>query len=133
MNKRTHRIIGLFFAILLFLSGMYMDTITAESLFVYDFTGEVAASLISCHSDMNSAAICTTGLLNAHSIELQSLERYPERYQKSNAFLSLQRPGFGALSQGKSYIHHAVSHLFCRTQNELVTDYMHQSDGKKRI
>ncbi len=134
MDKRTHRIISLLFAILLFLSGMYADAVTAEALFVYDLTGEVAAGLAPRHSDINDATICSTmELLNVCSMEQQSPGRYQVRAREVNALLYLQCSGFGFLSQGKSRMHRVAAHLCCRRQNELVMDYLHQSDGKKRI
>lgn len=40
---------------------------------------------------------------------------------------------FWLLVTGKSRMHRVAAHLYCRRQNELVMDYLHQSDGKKRI
>ena len=134
MNKRTHRIISLFFAILLFLSGMHADTVATEALFVYNLTGKMATGLAPCHSDINDATICSEmDLLNMCSVEQQSPGRYQERAREVNDFLYLQCSGFGFLSQGKSCMHRVMVHLSCRRQNELVIDYLHQSDGKKRI
>ncbi len=134
MDKRTHRIISLFFAILMFLSGMYAEAVTAEALFVYDLTGKMAAGLAPCHSDINDAAICSImELLNVCSVEQQSPGRYQVRAREVNDLLYLQCAGFGFLSQGKSCMQRVAAHLCCRRQNELVTDYLHQADGKKRI
>ena len=133
MDKRTHKIISLFLAILLFLAGIYVDTSTPDALLGYDSTTEAAISPAPCHSDMNDAAIHTTELPNVHNIELQSRGRYQEQYREVIEFLYSQCSGFSFLSRRKSYIQHVATYLFCQTQNELVIEYMHQSDGKKRI
>lgn len=133
MDKKTHRIISLFLTILLLFSGAYVDAVSAEALFACDFAGNTAANLTSCQSDINDAAICTTESLNIHNMELQSRGRYQQQYREINEFLSLQNSVFGSLSRRKSYLHHSTKYSFCQTQNELLTEYMHQSDGKKRI
>ncbi|MDE6911235.1 MAG: hypothetical protein K2P44_12300 [Lachnospiraceae bacterium] len=128
MRKNTQRRIGLFLAMLLFLSGMYVDTVMTEAFFVYDTTGKI----VSCHSDINDATICTSELISVCSAERLSHGGYQERVREMNDFLYMQCSGFGSLFRRKSCILHAAR-LLCRKQNELVTDYIHQSDGKKRI
>lgn len=133
MNKNTHRIIGIFLIILLFFSGTYANAASAGALFVYDLTGKVSANIVSCHSDTNSDAICTTESSNAHNIELQSRESYHQQYREVSEYLSLLHSVFGSQSRRKSYIHHAAKYSFCLTQDELLTEYIHQSDGKKHL
>lgn len=133
MNKRTHRIISLLLTILLLFAGTYADAASADALFKCDLTGKAATNLTPCHSAVNDATICTTESSNIHNIELQSRGRYRQQYREVNEFLSLQNSVFGSISRRKSYIHHAAKYSFCQTQNERLAEYMHQSDGKKRI
>lgn len=133
MDKRAHRIISFFLTILLLFAGAYADAVSADALFECDLSGKTAASLTSCRSDINDAAICKTESSNIHNVELQSRGRYQQQYREVNEFLSLQNSIFGSTSRKKSYIHHAAKYSFCQTQNERLTKYMHQSDGKKRI
>ncbi|RKI84311.1 hypothetical protein D7V83_05530 [bacterium 0.1xD8-71] len=133
MDKRTHRIISLFLIISLLFAGLYMDAIPAEDFFVYDLTGTTAASLAPVHTDINTTAICTTASSAVPGIDLQTRARYQQRYREVSEFLYLLYSGSGSISQGKSYIHHTATYLFHRTQNELITEYVYQSDGKKRI
>lgn len=132
-DRRTHRIIGLLLALLLLLTGMHTNAVTAEALSVYDLTGKTTANLSSFHSDINDTAIGTTELPFVHNMEPQSWEKYQDHYREVNEFLYLQCSGFGSFSQGKSRIYHAATSLFCQAENEVVTTYMHRSDGKKRI
>jgi YbbR domain-containing protein len=133
MDKRTHRIISILLAISLFFAGMYINTLLTKDLFAYDLTGTMTASLSPIHLDINDDAICTTALPAINNIDLQSQTRYQQRYREINEFLYLLCPDFSAISQGKSYVHHITTYLFYQTQNELVTEYVYQSDGKKRI
>lgn len=133
MTKRTHRILSLFIAIFLLLTGMYANTITAEALSIYDLAAKTTAILSPIYSDINDAAICTAELPTVHNMEPQSRERYQDHYREIHELLYLQYSGPGSLSQGKSCIYHAATSLYGQTQNELVTKYMHQSDGKKRL
>lgn len=136
MDKWTHqinRIISIALVISLLFAGMYVDTIPAEELFVCDITGKAAASLAPVPSDINNDAICTTELPAVQNADLQTRTNYQQQYRETNAFLYLQCFGSWSVSQGNSCTHHITTCLFYRTQTELLTEYMYQSDGKKRI
>lgn len=133
MNKKTHRIISLFLAILLLFAGAYADAAPADALFEYALTGKTAACLTPCHSNLNDDAIGATESSNAPTIEMQSRESHQQQYREVSVFLSLQNSVFGSTSRKKSFIHHAAKYSFCLTQNELLAAFIHQSDGKKRI
>lgn len=133
MDKRTYRIISIFLAILLLFAGACADAAPAYALFEYDLTGKSAACLTSCHSDLNDDAISATESSNTPTIAMQSRESHQQQYREVSEFLSLQNSVFGSTSRRKSYIHHAAKYAFCLTQNELLTEYIHQSDGKKHL
>lgn len=133
MDKRTHRIISIFLAILLLFAGAYADAAPTDALFEYDLTGKTTACLAPCHSELNDDAIGTTESSNTPAIEMHSRESHQQQYREVSEFLSLQNSVFGSTSRRKSYIHHAAKYSFCLTQNELLAAYIHQSDGKKRI
>lgn len=133
MNKRTHRIISIFLAILLLFAGAYADAAPADALFECDLAGKTAACLAPCHSDLHGDAIGTPESSNAPALEMQSREIHQQQYREVSEFLSLQNSVFGSTSRRKSYIHHAAKYSFCLTQNELLAAYIHKSDGKKRI
>lgn len=133
MDKKIHRIISILLAISLFFAGMYVDAVPAEDFFAYDLTGKMTASLAPLHSDINHDTICTTESPAVHNTAAQSRTKYQQRYREVVEFLYLHCSGLGAIAQEKSCIHHAATYLFYRTQNELITEYVYQSDGKKRI
>ena len=132
-TQQINRIISIALVISLLFAGMYVDIVPAEDLFVYDMTGKAAASLAPAQSDTNNDAICTAELPAVQNADLQSRTSYQQQYRETNEFLYLQCFGSRSLSHGNSCIHHITTYLFYRTQAELLTEYMYQSDGKKRI
>ncbi len=132
-TQQINRIISIALVISLLFAGMYVDIVPAEDLFVYDMTGKAAASLAPVPSDINNDAICTTELPAVQNADLQTRTNYQQQYRETNAFLYLQCFGSWSVSQGNSCTHHITTCLFYRTQTELLTEYMYQSDGKKRI
>ena len=132
-TQQINRIISIALVISLLFAGMYVDIVPAEDLFVYDMTGKAAASLAPAQSDTNNDAICTADLPAVQNPDLQSRTSYQQQYRETNEFLYLQCFGSRSLSHGNSCIHHITTYLFYRTQTELLTEYMYQSDGKKRI
>lgn len=133
MNKKTHKIIGIFLIISLLFAEMYITALPAEDSFARDLSGQMAANFVSIQSDINQDAICTTESPAVHSMDLQSLASYQQRYREVHEFLSLPYAGFGSVLRGKSHIYHTTTYLFYRTQNERITEYVYQSDGKKRL
>lgn len=133
MDKKIQRILSIFIAISLLFAGMYADTVLAEDFFAYDLTGKMTASLAPLHSDINHDAICTTESPAVHNTASQSRVKYQQRYREVIEFLYFQCPRLGSRALEKSCIHHTATYLFYRTQNELITEYVYQSDGKKRI
>ena len=129
MNKKTHRIISIFLIISLLFAEMYITALPAEDSFARDLSAHSA----SIQSDINQDAICTTESPAVHSMDLQSLASYQQRYREVHEFLSLPYAGFGSVLRGKSHIYHTTTYLFYRTQNERITEYVYQSDGKKRL
>ena len=134
MNKEIQKIICFVLIISLSLAGLYVDTIAAASLFVCDFTGKTASCLRSCHADNSDSNVCTEAMLNECSgMELEPLGKYPDRDRETGDSLNLLYSILGFLFQGKSFPLQKTIQFFCLSQNELLTDYIHQSDGKKRI
>ncbi|MDE7184707.1 MAG: hypothetical protein K2O40_09605 [Lachnospiraceae bacterium] len=123
-HTRTDRIICLMVTILLLLSGMYLDTAAPDDLFVYSSFPRM--SMDAPQLDSNDARVCTTEMLNeCISIQLQSEGR--------SVFLHLICAGQLALISGKILPYPKSIQTFCHRLDALVVEYMHQSDGKKRI
>lgn len=125
VQKRKYRIISLVLMITLFLTGIYLDTAARDAFFLCGPMAETAFCPKSLHTDINSLKMCGSEMFgegrNAEQkpIELHSLLSLSQL----NRALTLHRRTFWLL---------AVLQPFCQTSDGLVTDFMHQSDGKKR-
>lgn len=125
MQRRRCRIIGLILAAALFLTGIYLDTAAEDVFFLCDSMGETFLCPVSVGTDINKLKICGRETWGESSdMEQQTIEAYP--------VLSLPHAGRISLSQRKYFRHSESVQSLCRTLDVLVTDYLHQSDGKKR-
>lgn len=102
---------------MLLLMGIYPDTAAKDAFFLCDPTGETdyINSMQLCGSEM----LVECGNNRQQPVELHSFLSLP----CLNRIFALQGKYFGQLETIQS---------FSQTSDGLVTDYMHQSDGKKR-
>lgn len=125
MHKRKYKLISFILAITLFLTGIYLDTAADDAFFLCGSVGETAFCPKSFHTNINNLMLFERELLNECSgIEQQSIALHP--------FLLLLHLNRFSVLQGRSFRHSETMQSFCQTLDGLVTDYMHQSDGKKR-
>ena len=123
MYTGKYRTICIAMMIGLLLAGLYPDTI-APDFFVCNSERGSEFSLDSARKDFNDSGLCTPDMLG-ECMELQSARQSP--------YLNLFCEGPAAPAQGKFLQYSETIYTFCRTLDALVMDYMHQSDGKKRI
>ena len=117
--------------IMMLLSEIYLNVVMTDSFFVYNSI-EKSDPFFQSNS-MNfifgrafNPYICTTKMLSeCAGSDLQS--------SGWNLFLCLLHIGYLFLLQGKFYQLSEIIQTFYRTLDALVTEYMHQSDGKKRM
>lgn len=139
MHTRRKKTACLAIVIMLLLSEIYLNMVITDSFFVYKSTGKSNTffqsnsvdfifdrTLIKNDSGHFNRYSCTTKMLSEYTgIELQSADW--------NLFLCLLHIGYLFLLQGKFFQLSEMIQTFYRTLDALVTEYMHQSDGKKRI
>ncbi len=139
MHTRREKTACLAIVIMLLLSEIYLNMVMTDSFFAYKSTGAsntffqsssvdfiFGKILIKDDSSHINRYICTTKMLGeCVGIELQSAGW--------NLFLCLLHIGYLFLLQGKFFQLSEIIQTFYRTLDALVTEYMHQSDGKKRI
>ncbi len=125
--------------VMLFLSEIYLDMVMTDSFFVYNSVGEVASFLKSDSSDFTFNRVClqeNCGHLNLHVCTMKILNECSGVMLSPNGwnlFHCLIYIGYFFLLQNKFYQLSEMLQTFCRTLDALVAEYMHQSDGKKRI
>ena len=132
-DKGKRRLISIFIILSLFFAGMYVIADPAEDFFASGLTENISESLAPVHSDTYSNVVGTTELPAIHSISLQARSGYQQQYREVHEFLPLPCFGINSVLQGKFHRNHTATYLFCQTQNELITEYVYQSDGKKRL
>ena len=124
MHKRKYRILSLILVTVLLLTGVYHDKV-AETFLLRSCMENSAICSGLFRTDINDVAACMTEMFNECSgMAQQSIELDPLLYLLcSNHIFLFTGNSFGHLEPGQSLWH---------TSDELVMDYMHQSDGKKR-
>lgn len=139
MYTRREKTACLAIVIMVLLSEIYLNVVMTDSFFAYKSTGKSNTFfqsnsvdfifdriLIKNNSRHCNRYICTTKMLSEYAgIELQSAGW--------NLFVCLLHIGYLFLLQGKFFQLSEMIQTFYRTLDALVTEYMHQSDGKKRI
>jgi len=125
VHKRKDRVISLILVTALLLTGVYLDTAIRDMFFWHGGMGDSMICSGLFQADMNDVAACMIEMMNEYSrMEQQLIELSPLLYFLCSSHIFLF-PGtsFGCLE--------TVQFLW-RMSDELVIDYMHQSDGKKR-
>lgn len=120
MHKRKDKILSFMLVITLFLTGLILDTAAEDAFFLCN-SMEESSLCPRANAVINTSKICGSEILNRHNdMEQQSIELSPSLSLLVNRFfLSLYR-------------HAETIPPFCQTLDGLVTNYIHQSDGKKR-
>lgn len=124
VHQRKDRFFSLIIVITLVLTGLYLDTAVEDALFSYTSKGEVVFCRQLFQTDINTSKICSRTMLDEYGDMQQSARFYP--------LLSMLYVYYHILSQGKYYRKSEDVQAFFQTPDGLVTNYMHQSDGKKR-
>ena len=125
MHKRKYRIINFILVTALLLTGTYLDKVVEEIFILRSFMGDSAICSGSFQTDINDVALCMTEMLDeCSSMEQKSIELDPLLY--------LLCSDHTVLFTGRSFGYLEIVRSLWRTSDELVRDYIHLSDGKKR-
>ena len=135
MRIKNYRIISFITAILIFLSGLYFDTNDSSTLLTTSSVEATNSYIIKTAAINPCEQGCTAELLGIRSAG--SIQQLSNRLisQKREAKLSLDflYSDFLCTSEGKFYTNLSEIQIFCPKTDELVTNYIHKSDGKKKI
>lgn len=125
VHKRKYQYISFILVTALLLTGVYLDKVAEETCALRGFLGDAAICSEVFQADINGVAACMTEMLNeCSSMEQQSIELDPLLYLLCSNHIFL--------IMGKSNKCLDTAQFLWRMSDELVIDYMHQSDGKKR-
>lgn len=135
MGFRKCRAWCVIFAVILALSGMYFEKNEVHSSLACPSVEKNNSYIKSAHTTITDAQVCTTEMLGV---------QYTGRVQQLTA--RLIRPGktlitlhnflysdYLSLPEGKFFTSLEITQIYCGCLDELVINYIHNLDGKKRI
>lgn len=135
MQMKKEKLISFVLVIFVFLSGMCFENVKTDSFYVYVSSDTTDACIMSCEAAIIDTEHCTTEMLGVRNgVGLQKL---------TGRFISQKRDGrlsqeflyldIFSLFEGKLFASSEKIHFLNQYQEEFVLNYIHKSDGKKRI
>ena len=135
MRAKRNKIFCILITLLVFISGMYFEDIKTDSVFASTL-GETTNSYT---SDIGSVTIdtqvCTTEMLAVcgNMVTGQFTIRFVNQRRDTGVSPDFLCQNIFSLNEGKSYASIEEVQLISKSQDELIANYIHKSDGKKRI
>lgn len=135
VRAKRNKIFCILITLLVFISGMYFEDIKADSVFA-STPGETTNSYI---PDIGSVTIdtqvCTTEMLAVcgNMVTGQFTIRFVNQRRDTRVSPDFLCQNIFSLNEGKSYASIEEVQLISKSQDELIANYVHKSDGKKRI
>lgn len=134
MRLKNCKIVCIILAITFSLSGIYFDSTETGSPFTYTST-ESTASGIELNHLISDAQACTSrmlGIKNTNDIK-QLTERCFRQKRASQTSFACLYPYIFSLQEDNFLTSSEITFTYSRCTDELITSYIHNSDGKKRI
>lgn len=127
--------ICLILAILVFLSGIWCENSITDSFMEYAAMGESSPHILFDGDAVTEAQLCTEEMLNVrtHVGLLQLAGRFLHPTRRARLAYDLLCPDHLLSAEGKFFTGSEKMHFFIQCPEELVVNYIHQSDGKKKI
>ena len=135
MNSKKRKSICFILVILVFLSGMCFDEVKITSYILDATMNEANSYVMSDKITVMEAEVCTTEMLGVRNcVNIRQLARHNMNQKKESriVFVFLCSNIF-AISRGKCPAEFETTGFFKGVQEKNVLNYIHKSDGKKRI
>lgn len=134
MRIKQYRIICFIIAVLVSISGMCFEDVKADCGFEYAPVEKTNAHIIDGDSAIKDTGICTTEMLRSCNAGVQQhLRAYEGQRRELKGSLYFLCADIISLNEGHLFNGSQIC-LFCsHNQNKFITNYIHKSDGKKRI
>lgn len=139
MRKKIYKRCSLLMAMFMLVSGVLFDTVNNDISFINSFTNvsEAASgsSIMFCDAVIQDAEVCTAEMLgiNYTSGTQQMVSRYINQRNDGKFSFDIEHSDRFVLSEVKTLTDAEPVQDFCQYPEELVTSYIHKTDGKKRI
>lgn len=134
VHSKSSQIVCFLLAIFVLTAGIRFENNHADSSFVYP-SGWETASILLCHGVIDEAKACTAEMLENHNnVGLQRTAcRYIRPKREIRQLFYFLYDDSDCILQQKFYVKSEVKQFSCPKTNEIVTNYIHKSDGKKQI
>lgn len=135
MRAKRKNIFCILITLLVFISGMYFEDIKANSVFACTSTETTNSYILDMNSVIKDTQMCTTEMLGirGNMVIEQFTIRFVNQRRATKLSLDFLCQNIFSLNEGKSYANFEEVSFISGSQDELVTKYIHKSDGKKRI
>ena len=135
MRKKRNKQLSIFIILFIFILGMYFDNFKVDSCFAYVHGDAVGSGITTVAPGFTGTHACTAEMLRVRgdrgseqfTFRLSNLRRDTG---KNPGFLC---QNFVFLYEGRFCSGFGEIQFLSENQNELVTNFIHKSDGKKRI
>lgn len=127
--------ICLLLAVLIFLSGMWFENDRADSFAECVSTGVCSSDILSADDTVSRAQLCTEEMLSVRINVglLQLAGRFAFQTRRARLLVNFLYLDPLSTAEGKFFPSSEETHFFSQCPDELVVNYIHLSDGKKRI
>ena len=134
MRGKSSKIVWFLLAIFVLVAGIRFENNHADSSFAYPSERETSRILL-CHGVIDEGKVCTAEMLENHNnVGLQRTAcRYIHPKREIRQLFYFLYDDSDCILQQKFYVKSEVKQFSCPKTNELVTTYIHKSDGKKQI
>ncbi len=137
MRMKNYRIISLLLVIFVALSGMCFEDTKADSYFAYVSMEDNSFNFISDETEISDTHPCTSemlGVRNNAGIQRLASQYLNQKRQNRISYNFLFLDIFSLSERIKKFfISSEATQVYNQCQEELVANYIHKSDGKKRI
>ncbi len=134
-RDKKQRCICVLIAYFVLVSGMYFENIKVDSAFVCAPTETTNAYVFSLDTGHTATEACTTEMLGVR--QGAGFQEFSARFANQRKDTKIASDDRGqsiiALKNGVSYAILEKIEQISEFQEKLVTNYIHKSDGKKRI
>ncbi|MGN0480906.1 MAG: hypothetical protein ACI4EV_04985 [Lachnospiraceae bacterium] len=135
MHKRTNKLICVLITLLVFISGMCFENIKVDSVLERATVRTADAYILPVDAVMTDTTACTTEMLGigSHTALTQLSVGFATTRVGARLIQYLLGQNIFSLCEGKSYTSFEAIRVISENQHKLVVNYIHKSDGKKRI
>lgn len=134
VRRKNKRIICYILVISALISGMRFENVEMDSLFACAHLKKATSYIKSCVEVMCDGEFCTTEMLGVcNNTDFQRvITRYTEQNGETKASLDFLCLEFLSIFEENSFRRLGAIQFFYQNLDEIVTNYIHNSDGKKR-